>query len=175
MDRDPHGNVMVSLIETERLLMGMVEKRLETLKQEGKYRGKFASMGHFFGYEGRCAFPSNFDSDYCYSLGYSAFVLIASGLTGYISSIKNLVAPANEWIAGGVPLTMMMNLELRHGSKKPVIKKALVDLKGGPFKAFDAARDTWAVKTNFLYPGAIQYYGPAEICDQPTKTLMLEH
>jgi len=175
MDRDPHGNVMVSRIETEKLLIGMVEKRLAKLKGEGIYTGKFSALAHFFGYEGRCAFPSNFDSDYCYSLGFGAFVLIASGLTGYISSIKNLVAPAKEWIAGGIPLTMMMNLEQRHGSKKPVIKKALVDLKGGPFKAFNMARDSWAVKTNYMCPGSIQYYGPPEVCDQPTKTLILEH
>ena len=175
LDRDPHGNVMVSWIDTEKLLMDMVKKRLARLKEEGIYKGKFAAVGHFFGYEGRCAFPSNFDADYCYSLGFSAFVLIASGLSAYISSVKNLVAPASEWIAGGVPLTMMMNLEQRHGSKKPVIKKALVELDGGPFKAFAAARDTWAVKTMFHYPGAIQYFGPSEVCDQPTKTLKLEH
>jgi len=175
LGRDPHGNVMVSWIDTEKLLMGMVEKRLAKLKEEGIYKGKFAALGHFFGYEGRCAFPTNFDADYCYSLGYGAFVLIASGLTGYISSVKNLVAPANKWIAGGIPLTMMMNLEQRHGSKKPVIKKALVDLEGGPFKTYDAARNTWAVKTSYHYPGAIQYYGPPEVCDQPTKTLKLEH
>jgi len=175
MDRDPHGNVQVSRIEMEKLLISMVEKRLGKLKEEGLYKGKFSPFGHFFGYEGRCAFPSNFDADYCYALGYSAFVLIASGLTGYISSVRNLVAPANEWIAGGVPLTMMMNLEQRHGSKKPVIRKALVDLEGAPFKAFDEVRDSWAVKTTFLYPGAIQYYGPPEVSDQPTKTLKLEH
>jgi pyrophosphate--fructose-6-phosphate 1-phosphotransferase len=175
MDRDPHGNVQVSRIETEKLLIGMVEKRLAKLKTEGIYRGKFSGLGHFFGYEGRCAFPSNFDADYCYSLGFSAFLLIASGLTGYLSSVKNLVAPASLWIAGGVPLTMMMNMEQRHGSKKPVIRKALVELDGGPFRAFDAVRDSWAVKTCFLFPGAIQYYGPPEVCDQPTKTLKLEH
>jgi pyrophosphate--fructose-6-phosphate 1-phosphotransferase len=174
MDRDPHGNVQVSRIETEKLLMDMVERRLKKLKNDGVYKGKFSPLAHFFGYEGRCAFPSNFDADYCYSLGYGAFVLIASGLTGYISSVRNLPAPANEWIAGGVPLTMMMNLEHRHGAKKPVIKKALVDLEGSPFKAFDEIRDSWAVKTAYHYPGAIQYYGPAEVCDQPTKTLKLE-
>jgi len=174
MDRDPHGNVQVSRIETEKLLMGMVEKRLAKLKEAGLYKGSFSAMGHFFGYEGRCAFPSNFDADYCYSLGYSAFALIAAGLTGYISSIKNLTAPAGEWVAGGIPLTMMMNLEQRHGSKKPVIKKALVDLNGEPFKVFDNERDGWAVKTSYHYPGAIQYYGPPEVCDQPTMTLKLE-
>jgi pyrophosphate--fructose-6-phosphate 1-phosphotransferase len=174
MDRDPHGNVQVSRIDTEKLLMGMVEKRLAKLKEEGIYKGSFSAMGHFFGYEGRCAFPSNFDADYCYSLGYSAFALIAAGLTGYISSIRNLTAPAGEWVAGGIPLTMMMNLEQRHGSKKPVIKKALVEIKGKPFKAFDNERDIWAVKTSYLYPGAIQYFGPPEVCDQPTKTLKLE-
>jgi pyrophosphate--fructose-6-phosphate 1-phosphotransferase len=175
MDRDPHGNVQVSRIETEKLIINMVEKRLAKLKEEGIYKGKFSALGHFFGYEGRCAFPSNFDADYCYALGFGASVLIASGLTGYLSSVKNLTAPAAEWKAGGVPLTMMMNMEQRHGVKKPVIKKALVDLEGAPFKAFDAARDTWAVKTCFLFPGAIQYYGPPEICDQPTRTLLLEH
>ena len=175
MDRDPHGNVQVSRIETEKLLMGMVGNRLAKLKTEGIYTGKFSPLGHFFGYEGRCAFPSNFDADYCYSLGYSAFVLIAMGLTSYISSIKNLTAPAGEWIAGGVPLTMMMNMEQRQGSKKPVIKKALVDLCGAPFKAFDAARDKWAVKTDFQYPGSIQYFGPGEVCDKATKTLELEY
>jgi pyrophosphate--fructose-6-phosphate 1-phosphotransferase len=174
MDRDHHGNVQVSRIETEKLLIGMVEKRLAKLKEDGIYKGKFSPLGHFFGYEGRCAFPSNFDSNYCYSLGFCAFLLIASGLTGYISSVRNLVAPASEWIAGGVPLTMMMNLEQRHGSKKPVIKKALVDLEGAPFKAFDSMRDTWAVKTCFHFPGSIQYFGPREICDEPTKTLKLE-
>ena len=174
-DRDPHGNVQVSRIETEKLLMDLVEKRLLKLKEDKVYKGKFSALGHFFGYEGRCAFPSNFDADYCYSLGFNAFLLIASGLTGYLSSVKNLTAPASEWIAGGVPLTMMMNMEQRHGTKKPVIKKALVDLKGVPFKTFDSKRDTWAVKTCFLFPGAIQYFGPPEVCDEPTKTLKLEH
>jgi len=175
MDRDPHGNVQVSRVETEKLLIGMAEKRLAKLKEEGLYKGNFSPLGHFFGYEGRCAFPSNFDADYCYSLGHSAFALIAAGLTGYISSVRNLTAPSGEWIAGGIPLTMMMNLEQRHGAKKPVIKKALVDLNGNPFKAFDDERDIWAVKTSYLYPGAIQYFGPTEVCDQPTKTLKLEH
>jgi pyrophosphate--fructose-6-phosphate 1-phosphotransferase len=175
MDRDPHGNVQVSRIETEKLLIGMTEKKLAAMKSAGLYKGKFSALGHFFGYEGRCAFPSNFDADYCYSLGFAAFVLIASGLTGYLSSVRNLTAPADQWIAGGVPLTMMMNMEQRHGAKKPVIKKALVELEGGPFKAFDAVRDTWAVKTSFLFPGAIQYFGPPEVCDEPTKTLKLEH
>ena len=175
MDRDPHGNVQVSRIETEKLLIEMVEKRLTKLKDEGLYREKFSPLGHFFGYEGRCAFPSNFDTDYCYSLGYGAFVLIASGLTGYISSVKNLSSPVSEWTVGGVPISMMMNLEQRHGAKKPVIKKALVELDGAPFKAFDAVRDSWAVKTSYQYPGAIQYYGPPDVCDQPTKTLKLEH
>jgi pyrophosphate--fructose-6-phosphate 1-phosphotransferase len=175
MDRDPHGNVQVSRIETEKLIIDMAGKRLAKLKEEGIYKGKFSALGHFFGYEGRCAFPSNFDADYCYTLGFSASVLIASGLTGYLSSVKNLTAPASEWKAGGVPLTMMMNMEQRHGAKKPVIKKALVDLEGAPFKVFDAVRDTWAVKTCFVFPGAIQYYGPPEVCDQPARTLLLEH
>jgi pyrophosphate--fructose-6-phosphate 1-phosphotransferase len=175
MDRDPHGNVQVSRIETEKLLIGMVEKKLAAMKSSGLYRGKFSALGHFFGYEGRCAFPSNFDADYCYSLGFAAFVLIASGLTGYLSSVRNLTAPAEQWTAGGVPLTMMMNMEQRQGVQKPVIKKALVDLEGRPFRAFDEGRDIWAVKTSFLYPGAIQYFGPPEVCDQPSKTLILEH
>jgi pyrophosphate--fructose-6-phosphate 1-phosphotransferase len=173
-DRDPHGNVQVSRIETEKLLIGMVEKRLAALKAAGEYAGKFSALGHFFGYEGRCAFPSNFDADYCYSLGFGAFVLIAAGLSGYISSVRGLTKPAAEWIAGGVPLTMMMNMEQRHGAKKPVIRKALVELDGKPFTVFAAARDTWAVKTSFVFPGAIQYYGPPEVSDQPTRTLALE-
>jgi len=175
MDRDPHGNVQVSRIETEKLLVIMVEKRLAEMKQKNIYNGKFSALTHFFGYEGRCAFPTNFDSDYCYSLGFSAFILIASGLTGYLSSVRNLIAPADQWVAGGIPLTMMMDLEQRHGSKKPVIKKALVELDGKPFKKFAAIRDQWAEKTCFLFPGAIQYYGPPEVCDQPSMTLKIEH
>jgi pyrophosphate--fructose-6-phosphate 1-phosphotransferase len=175
MDRDPHGNVQVSRIETEKLLIGMVEKKLALMKSAGLYKGKFSALGHFFGYEGRCAFPSNFDADYCYSLGFAAFVLIASGLTGYLSSVRNLTAPADQWTAGGVPLTMMMNMEQRQGLRKPVIKKALVELEGKPFKTFEAGRDIWAVKTSFLFPGAIQYFGPPEVCDGTTKTLKLEH
>ena len=174
MDRDPHGNVQVSRIDTEKLLMGLVEKRLAEYKKDGIYKGSFSCLGHFFGYEGRCAFPSNFDADYCYSLGYSAFALIAAGLTGYISNVKNLASPAEKWIAGGIPLTMMMNLEQRHGHKKPVIKKALVELDGEPFKAFDKARSQWAEKTMYHCPGAIQYFGPPSVCDEPTKTLKLE-
>jgi diphosphate-dependent phosphofructokinase len=174
MDRDPHGNVQVSRIETEKLLIGMVEKRLQSLKTANVYKGKFSALAHFFGYEGRCAFPSNFDSNYCYSLGYSAFVLIASGLTGYLSSVRNLTAPASEWIAGGVPLTMLMNIEHRHGAQKPVIKKALVEMDSRPFRAFTSMRDTWAVQTCFRVPGAIQYFGPPEVCDEPTFTLKLE-
>ncbi|MDR0540198.1 MAG: diphosphate--fructose-6-phosphate 1-phosphotransferase [Spirochaetaceae bacterium] len=174
-ERDPHGNVQVSLIETEKLLANMTKKRLAALKKEGVYKGKFAPLTHFFGYEGRAAAPSNFDADYCYSLGFTAFLLIASGLTGYLSSVRNLCKGAGDWIAGGIPLTMMMNLERRHGSSKPVIKKALVDLKGKPFKTFAAARAQWAEKTCFVYPGAIQYFGPSEVCDTCTITLRLEH
>jgi pyrophosphate--fructose-6-phosphate 1-phosphotransferase len=174
-DRDPHGNVQVSRIETEKLLIGMVQKRLAELKQVNAYQGKFSALAHFFGYEGRCAFPSNFDADYCYSLGFSAFVLIASGLTAYISSVKNLCQNAGKWEPCGVPLTMMMNLERRHGSSKPVIKKALVELDGKPFKAFAEKRASWSVNTEYLFTGAVQYYGPPEVCDQPTKTLRLEH
>ena len=175
LDRDPHGNVQVSLIETEKLLSKMVAKRLKEMKAEGKYVGKFSAQHHFFGYEGRCAAPSNFDADYCYSLGYNASRLIAAGKTGYMSVIKNTTAPAAEWIAGGVPITMMMNLERRSGKMKPVIRKALVELDGVPFKYFAAHRDEWAKETCYVYPGAIQYWGPTEVCDQPTQTLKLEH
>lgn len=174
MDRDPHGNVQVSRIETEKLLIEMVEDKIQQLKNEGDYKGKFSSQNHFFGYEGRCASPSNFDADYCYSLGFNAFCLIASGLTGYMSSIQNLSQPANQWIAGGIPVTMMMNMEQRHGSMKPVIKKALVELDGKPFKTFAAKRDEWAVKTSYMSPGSIQYFGPDEVCNMPTVTLTLE-
>ena len=173
-DRDPHGNVQVSRIETEKLLIEVVGEKLGRLRLKGEYNGKFSAMAHFFGYEGRCAFPSNFDADYCYGLGYSAFLLLASGLTGYIANLAELHKSAAEWVPGGVPLTMMMNMEQRHGSRKPVIRKALVELDGAPFKAFAAQRDRWAVDTAYTFPGAIQYYGPAEVCDQPTKTLQLE-
>ena len=174
LDRDPHGNVQVSLIETEKLLSEMVATKLAAWKEEGKFVGKFAAQHHFFGYEGRCAAPSNFDADYCYSLGYTASMLIANGKTGYMSSVRNTTAPAAEWVAGGVPITMMMNMERRHGEMKPVIQKALVKLDGAPFKAFAAARDTWAKETAYVYPGPIQYFGPTEVCDQPTKTLQYE-
>jgi len=174
MDRDPHGNVQVSRIETEKLLIGMAAKKLHELKAAQAYKGKFNPLAHFFGYEGRCAFPSNFDSDYCYSLGYSAFVLIASGLTGYLSSVRNLTAPAKDWIAGGVPLTMLMNIEHRHGAEKPVIKKALVEMNSSPYLTFKSIRGTWAVETCFRIPGSIQYFGPTEVCDEPTLTLKLE-
>ncbi len=175
MDRDPHGNVQVSRIETEKLLIEMVGDQLREMKAEGTYLGSFSTQHHFFGYEGRCAFPSNFDSDYCYALGFNAFMLIASGLTGYISSIENLSAPADQWKAGGIPVTMMMNMEHRHGELKPVIKKALVDLDGLPFKTFAENRETWYKETSFTFPGSIQYYGPDEVCNQPPMTLTLEH
>ena len=174
LERDPHGNVQVSLIETEQLLADMTAVKLEEWKKEGKFLGKFATQHHFFGYEGRCAAPSNFDADYCYSLGYNASMLIAAGKTGYMSSVKNTVAPAEEWVAGGVPITMMMNMEKRNGEMKPVIKKALVELDGAPFKEFVKHRAEWARETSFVYPGPIQYFGPTEVCDQPTKTLALE-
>ncbi len=174
LDRDPHGNVQVSLIETEKLLSTMVAAKLEQWKKEGKYVGKFGTQHHFFGYEGRCAAPSNYDADYCYSLGYNASRLIANGKTGYMSIVKNTTAPAAEWIAGGVPITMMMNMEKRNGKMKPVIRKALVELDGAPFKFFAAHRDEWAKQTAYVYPGPIQYWGPTEVCDQPTKTLKLE-
>ncbi len=174
MDRDPHGNVQVSKIETEKLLIEMIRTKLAEMKAEGKYKGKFADQAHFFGYEGRCAFPSNFDADYCYSLGFNAFALIKFGLTGYLSSIKNLTKPASEWKAGGVPLTMMMNMERRHGKLKPVIQKALVKLDGPVFKMLEENREKWAMEDNYIFPGAIQYFGPSEVCDVTTITLQLE-
>ena len=175
LDRDPHGNVQVSLIETEKLLSAMVAVKLEQWKKEGKYVGKFGTQHHFFGYEGRCAAPSNYDADYCYSLGFNASRLIANGKTGYMSVVRNTTAPAAEWIAGGVPITMMMNMEKRNGKMKPVIRKALVELDGAPFKFFASKRAEWAKQTAYVYPGPIQYWGPTEVCDQPTKTLQLEH
>ena len=174
LDRDPHGNVQVSLIETEKLLSHMVEAKLEKMKKAGKFDGKFATQHHFFGYEGRCAAPSNYDADYCYSLGFNATRLIANGKTGYMSIIKNTTAPAAEWIAGGVPITMMMNMEKRNGKMKPVIRKALVELDGAPFKYFASKRANWARYTSYVYPGPIQYFGPTEVCDQSTITLKLE-
>ncbi len=174
LDRDPHGNVQVSMIQTEELLAQMVATRLEEWEKEGKYKGKFATITHFFGYEGRCAAPSNYDADYCYSLGYTASMLIASGKTGYMASVRNTTAPAHEWIAGGIPITMMMNMERRHGEMKPVIQKALVKLDGAPFQYFKSKRDEWAIETDYVYPGPIQYFGPTEVCDQPSKTLQLE-
>ena len=175
LDRDPHGNVMVSQIETEKLLIEMVGKRLAQLKAEGVYKGKFAALNHFFGYEGRCAIPSNFDADYCYSIGQTAMHLIAAGKSGYMALVRNLTKPAAEWKAGGVPITMMMNMEKRNGKMKPVIQKALVDLNGAPFLYLKNHRAEWAdVNTSYIYPGPVQYYGPTEVCDQPTHTLKLE-
>ncbi len=173
-ERDPHGNVQVSLIETEKLLSSMVAQKLQKMKAEGKYKGKFSALHHFFGYEGRCAAPSNFDADYCYSLGVSASQLIANGKTGYMAIVKNTIAPADQWIAGGVPITMMLNMERRNGAMKPVIRKALVDLEGKPFKTFAAQREEWKKNTCFVYPGPIQYFGPSEVCDRTTVTLQLE-
>lgn len=175
LDRDPHGNVQVSLIETEKLLSEMVAKRLSEMANAGEYVGKFSSLHHFFGYEGRCADPSNFDADYCYALGYNATCLINAGVTGYMSSVRNLTKPSVQWIAGGIPITMMMNMERRNGAMKPVIQKALVNLDGAPFLKFASKRDDWAVNTCYVYPGPIQYFGPAEVCDQPSMTLRYEH
>ncbi len=174
LERDPHGNVQVSLIESEKLFSALVKANLEARKKAGTYKGKFNPLHHFFGYEGRCAFPSNFDADYCYSLGYNAFMLIQYGYNGYLSKVSNLSKPAEEWVAGGMPITKMMNMERRHGEDKPVIRKALVELDGKPFKYFAAHRAEWAVETAYTYPGAIQYYGPTEVCDLTTKTLALE-
>ena len=174
LDRDPHGNVQVSLIETEKLLSEMVANKLAAMKAEDKYVGKFAAQHHFFGYEGRCAAPSNFDADYCYALGYNAAQLINCGATGYMSSVRNLTKPSVQWTAGGIPITMMMNMERRHGKMKPVIQKALVDLEGKPFQKFASKREEWAMNTCYLYPGPIQYFGPAEVCDQTSRTLYYE-
>ena len=174
LDRDPHGNVQVSLIETEKLISDMVADKLAEWKNEGKFVGKFAAIHHFFGYEGRCAAPSNFDADYCYALGVSAVQLIANGKTGYMAIVKNTTAPTDEWKAGGVPITMMMNMERRNGEMKPVIRKALVELDGAPFKKFAEKRDEWAKETCYVYPGPIQYWGPASVCDRTTRTLSLE-
>ena len=173
-DRDPHGNVQVSKIETEKLLIEMIDARLNELKAEGKFNGKFNAQAHFFGYEGRCAFPSNFDADYCYGLGFNAYALISFGLTGYLSSVRNLTESASKWIAGGVPLTMMMNMERRHGEMKPVIKKALVELDGPVFKKLEQNREDWAMNDKYLFAGAIQYFGPSNVCDITTVTLQLE-
>lgn len=174
LDRDPHGNVQVSKIETEKLLTEMLEEKLKKMKENSEFKGKFSTQAHFFGYEGRCAAPSNFDADYCYSLGYNAFALIQFGLTGYISSVRNLTKPAEEWIAGGIPLTSMMNMERRHGKQKPVIKKALVELNSAPFRKFSENREKWSIEENYIYPGPIQYFGPAEVADITTETLQLE-
>ncbi len=174
LERDPHGNVQVSLIESEKLFSEMVKANLAARKKEGTYKGKFSPLHHFLGYEGRCAFPSNFDADYCYSLGYNAFMLIQYGFTGYLSKVSNLSKPAEEWVAGGMPITKMMNIERRHGHDKPVIRKALVELEGAPFKFFEAHRAEWATETCYIYPGAIQYFGPREVCDVTTRTLALE-
>jgi len=174
LERDPHGNVQVSLIESEKLFSAMVKENLAKRKAAGTYSGKFSPLHHFLGYEGRCAFPSNFDADYCYSLGYNAFMLIQYGYTGYLSKVSNLSKPAEEWIAGGMPITKMMNMERRHGADKPVIRKALVELEGKPFKFFAENREQWATETCYVYPGAIQYWGPSEVCDTTTVTLALE-
>ncbi len=174
LERDPHGNVQVSLIESEKLFSELVANKLEERRKAGTYNGSFKTLHHFFGYEGRCAFPSNFDADYCYSLGYNAFMLIQYGYTGYLSKISNLSKPAEQWVAGGMPITKMMNMERRNGEDKPVIRKALVELDGAPFKYFAEHRGEWAVNTDYTYPGAIQYYGPSSVCDLTTRTLALE-
>ena len=174
LDRDPHGNVQVSLIETERLISRMVANRLRKMKSAGLYDGKFTTMHHFYGYEGRCADPSNFDADYCYGLGYNASLLIQAGVTGYMTLLRDLTKPSVEWISGGIPITMMMNIERRNGQDKPVIRKALVDLKATPFRKYAENRGKWAIETSYVYPGPIQYFGPSELCDQPTMTLKFE-
>jgi len=173
-DRDPHGNVQVSKIETEKLLIEMIQSKLAELKSSGEYKGKFSAQPHFFGYEGRCAAPSNFDADYCYSLGYNAFALAHFGLSGYLSSVRNLTKPADGWVTGGVPLTMMMNMEKRHGALKPVIQKAIVELDGPVFKYLQNNREKWALEDHYIFVGPIQYYGPTEVADAPSKTIQLE-
>lgn len=175
LDRDPHGNVQVSLIETEKMLAEMVKKQLKEMAAKSKYKGKFSTQSHFLGYEGRCAAPSNYDADYCYSLGYTAAALIGAGRTGYMASVRNTTKPSTKWVCGGIPITMMMNIEKRHGEDKPVIQKALVKLDAAPFKFFAKNRDQWAVSSEYIYPGPIQYFGPSEVCDQVTVTLALEH
>ena len=175
LERDPHGNVQVSLIESEKLFSALVRDNLAARKAAGTYNGKFSTQHHFLGYEGRCAFPSNFDADYCYSLGYNAFMLIQYGYTGYLSKVSNLSKPAEEWVAGGMPITKMMNMERRNGKLNPVIRKALVNLNGRPFQAFAARREEWARKTCYLYPGPVQYWGPSDVCDQTTLTLKLDN
>ncbi len=174
MDRDPHGNVQVSMIQTEELLAQMVANKLDEWAKEGKYNGKFSTIQHFFGYEGRCAAPSNYDTDYCYALGYTASILAGNEKTGYMASVRNTTAPAAKWQAGGIPITMMMNMERRHGEMKPVIQKALVDLNGAPFQYLKEHREKWAIETDYVFPGPIQFYGPSEVCDQPSFTLKLE-
>jgi pyrophosphate--fructose-6-phosphate 1-phosphotransferase len=174
MDRDPHGNVQVSRIETEKLLIDLVGDLLNEWKAKGQYTGKFSAQNHFFGYEGRCAAPSNFDADYCYSLGYTAAALLGAGKTGYLSSVRNMTKTADQWVAGGIPLTMMMNIERRHGKEKAVIKKALVELDGKPFQTFAQKRAAWALDDDYVYPGPIQYFGPASVCDRPTETILIE-
>ena len=173
-DRDPHGNVQVSRIDTEKLLIELVQERLEKMRIDGEYQGRFSALAHFFGYEGRCAFPSNFDADYCFALGFSAFLLLGAGLTGYIANIAELHSPPARWIPGGIPLTMMMNMEQRHGRRKPVIRKALVELEGAPFKALAAHRAQWALESAYTFPGAVQYFGPPEVSERTTRTLELE-
>ena len=173
-DRDPHGNVQVSRIDTEKLLIELVQERLEKMRIDGEYQGRFSALAHFFGYEGRCAFPSNFDADYCFALGFSAFLLLGAGLTGYIANIAELHSPPARWIPGGIPLTMMMNMEQRHGRRKPVIRKALVELEGAPFKALTAHRAQWALESAYTFPGAVQYFGPPEVSERTTLTLELE-
>ena len=175
LERDPHGNVQVSSIETDKLISRMVAAKLRLWKEEGKFKGHFHTQHHFFGYEGRCAIPSNFDADYCYALGTSAAQLIANGKTGYMAVVKNTIGKTEDWRAGGVPITSMLNMERRNGQLKPVIKKALVDLNGRPYQEYKRHRDDWAMMTCFVYPGPIQYFGPEEVCDRPTKTLLLEH
>ena len=174
LDRDPHGNVQVSLIETEKLLIEMVSKKLKDLKKAGKYSGKFSTINHFFGYEGRCGVPSNFDANYTYALGYNAAALVLNNMSGYLSSVKNLVKKSSEWKCGGIPLTMMMNIERRKGKEKPVIQKALVKLNGAPFKAFAKVRQDWAMNDRYMFPGPIQFFGPASVTDITTKTLQYE-
>ena len=174
LDRDPHGNVQVARIDTQRLLIDLVESRLKEMKAAGKFQGSFSPQPHYFGYEGRCAVPSNFDADYTYTLGFTAALLLREGLTGYICSVRHLTRPASEWQAGGIPLARMMNMERRHGKMVPVIKKALVELDGPAFKEFEKNRESWAKTTQFAFPGSIQYFGPSEVCDRPTITLELE-
>lgn len=174
LDRDPHGNVHVSGIETEKLLSELVAKELKKRKQDCSYKGKFSAVEHFFGYEGRAGLPSNFDATYCYALGHVAAILVNEKCSGYIAAISNLTMPAEKWQAKGIPLAGMLHIETRQGKDKPVIKKALVDLKGKPFLYFQKMRSTWQSEDRYRYPGPMQFFGDRELTDLPPLSMLFE-